>query len=294
MSPGQSPIVQVWNLRKSYGSFSLDIPALDIERGEMVGLVGENGAGKSMLIKLLLGIVLPDDGESRLLGSSDLAPELLERVGVTFDQFWFSDVLNLDEVERIMHDLYPHAWDSELCRRLADSFGLSRKKRIAEYSSGMRAKLGILSAICHTPDLLVLDEPTNSLDPVMRRDVNRIVREFAETGGKTVLYSSHIVNELEEFADRILLMKDGRIALDSVVGALKTGYCIGTARDNGEPRALPRNALALLREGDGLQYLLRGGAEEQEGALQIEQGVSLDRLMYFYERGERVDEGTVA
>ena len=290
MVSDHDPVIRIRNLRKSYDRFTLDVSSLEIEQGEAVGLIGENGAGKSTLIKLLLGIIRSDGGEIEWFGEDVLSAGLRERIGVTFDQCWFSDVLNLDEVERIMQNLYPRTWDGEMYFRLADTFGLPRKRKIAEYSSGMRAKLGILSAICHTPDLLLLDEPTNSLDPVMRRDVNRIMREFAKMGRKTVLFSSHIVNELEEFADSILLMKDGRIVLDSKVHALKTDYCLGVVPDGGETRNVPQNALAVLREDGCLLYLLEGRLEEQDRTMQIVQGVSLDRLMYFYERGERKNE----
>ena len=142
-----------------------------------------------------------------------------------------------------MRGLYPRAWNTEMFFALADRLGLGAKQKIAEYSSGMKAKLGILSAVCHAPDPLVLDEPTNSLDPVMRFDVNRMIRDFGESGGKTVLFSSHIVNELEDFADRILLMRGGAIVFDCRTDSLKTDYCVGAMPEAEAPFGVPDNAV---------------------------------------------------
>lgn len=284
--------MQVRNLRKTYNRFALEIPSLRIERGEVVGLIGENGAGKSTFIKLLLGITRSDAGEVELFGEKALSTRLRERIGVAFDQCCFSGVLNLGEVEAIMRNLYPRSWDACRYFRLAEAFSLPSDKMIAEYSSGMRAKLSILSAICHVPDLLVLDEPTSSLDPVMRRDVNRIIRKFGEEGGKTVLFSSHIVNELEELADRILLMKGGRIVLDAEIRALRTGYYVATVPGEKAVGNVPGNVIAVLPEEGHLLYLLKGRTWRPEGTMQLVKGVSLDMLMYFYERGTLGNEGT--
>ncbi|MCI6548772.1 MAG: hypothetical protein MR415_09040, partial [Coriobacteriaceae bacterium] len=136
-------------------------------------------------------------------------------------------------------------------------------------------------------DLLVLDEPTNSLDPVMRHDVNRMIQDFGEAGGKTVLFSSHIVNELEDFVDRILLMKGGAIVLDSRMDALQTDYCVGSMSLAEAPFGAPDNAVAVLREGGNISFLLHGAPQGPWEALRVEPGVRLDGLMYFFERGER-------
>ncbi|MCI6274238.1 MAG: ABC transporter ATP-binding protein [Coriobacteriaceae bacterium] len=287
MQSGQEPVVRVRSLRKCFDRFALDIPSLEIGQGEIVGLIGENGAGKSTLIKLLLGVIPSDGGEIGVFGQQSLTPALRERIGVAFDQCWFSAVLNLRDVEAIMRGLYPRTWDQGMFCELAEKLGLPERQRIAEYSSGMKAKLGILSSICHAPDLLVLDEPTNSLDPVMRHDVNRMIQDFGEAGGKTVLFSSHIVNELEDFVDRILLMKGGTIVLDSRMDALQTDYCVGSMSLAEAPFGAPDNAVAVLREGGNISFLLHGAPQGPWEALRVEPGVRLDGLMYFFERGER-------
>lgn len=287
MQSGQEPVVRVRSLRKRFDRFALDIPSLEIGQGEVVGLIGENGAGKSTLIKLLLGVIPSDGGEIGVFGQQFLTPALRERIGVAFDQCWFSAVLNLRDVEAIMRGLYPRTWDQGMFCELAEKLGLPERQRIAEYSSGMKAKLGILSSICHAPDLLVLDEPTNSLDPVMRHDVNRMIQDFGEAGGKTVLFSSHIVNELEDFVDRILLMKGGTIVLDSRMDALQTDYCVGSMSLAEAPFGAPDNAVAVLREGGNISFLLHGAPQGPWEALRVEPGVRLDGLMYFFERGER-------
>ncbi len=287
MQSGQEPVVRVRSLRKCFDHFALDIPSLEIGQGEIVGLIGENGAGKSTLIKLLLGVIPSDGGEIGVFGQQFLTPALRERIGVAFDQCWFSAVLNLRDIEAITRGLYPRTWDQGMFCELAEKLGLPERQRIAEYSSGMKAKLGILSSICHAPDLLVLDEPTNSLDPVMRHDVNRMIQDFGEAGGKTVLFSSHIVNELEDFVDRILLMKGGTIVLDSRMDALQTDYCVGSMSLAEAPFGAPDNAVAVLREGGNISFLLRGAPQGPWEALRVEPGVRLDGLMYFFERGER-------
>ena len=175
-----------------------------------MGLIGENGAGKSTLIKLLLGVTPSDGGEIRVFGQEALTPRLRERIGVAFDQCWFSDALNLRDVEAILRGLYPRAWNTEMFFALADRLGLGAKQKIAEYSSGMKAKLGILSAVCHAPDLLVLDEPTNALDEDGVALLERIIGEERERG-VALLVSSHDASFIDAVATRVYHMAFGKV-----------------------------------------------------------------------------------
>ena len=220
-------MIQVNHLTKNYGSFHLDI-SMEIPAGRVTGLVGRNGAGKSTTIKALLGLILPDGGEVRVLGKpvSALTAADREQIGVAFSDSGFSGFLKLGDVRRVLRASYRNfdeAWFTRACRE----GGLPEDKPLKEFSTGMRARLRVLTACSHKAKLLILDEPTAGLDVVARREVLDMLREhLAEDSQRTVLISSHISSDLEGFCDDICMLRDGQIVLHEDTDVVLGEYAV--------------------------------------------------------------------
>ena len=213
------PLVEARGLVKRYEGFSLQGVDIRVDEGEVVGFVGQNGAGKSTTIKALLGLVETDGGESRVLGVPSEQLNLpcgaatKERVGVVFDAVSLPGHLRVADVGRVFARAYA-SWDAALFDRLAREFGLDGGKAVKDLSRGMGMKLGLACALAHDPQVLVLDEATAGLDPMARDEALDLLRAFVEEPGHGVLMSSHITSDLERAADRIVCIDEGRIVFD--------------------------------------------------------------------------------
>ena len=198
-------------VNKTYGDFSLSDLSLTLPTGAICGLVGENGAGKTTLIRLLLGAAKADSGEITLLGAKAGTPEFAaakEDVGVVLDEGCFPDLITVPKLEKVLAATYLR-WDSDCFNRYIDRFGLSRNKLIKEFSRGTKMKLSIAAALGHHAKLLVLDEATAGLDPIVRDEVVELFREFTREEDHSVLISSHILSDLEKLCDYIAFIHKG-------------------------------------------------------------------------------------
>lgn len=214
-----APLVCARGLTKHYDGFSLDSVDLTVEEGEVVGFVGQNGAGKSTTIKALLGLIRTDGGSASVLGtpSDKLArPEgaiTKEQVGVVFDAVSLPSHLRVADIGRIYERAFT-SWDVHGFSRLTRELGLDEGKHVKELSRGMGMKLSLACALSHGARLLVLDEATAGLDPMARDEVLDRLREFVATPGHAILISSHITSDLERIADRIVCIDSGHIVFD--------------------------------------------------------------------------------
>ena len=206
--------IEVRNLTKQYPGFALKDVSFQIPEGSIVGFIGENGAGKSTTIKAILDLIKRDGGEITLLGEPDGAKDetLKEQIGVVFDENCFPDYLNRRDVNRMLKAIY-RGWQEERFEKLCERFGLPEKKKIKEYSRGMKMKLSIAVAMSHQVRLLILDEALSGLDPVVRAEILDMLREFVMDERHTVFLSSHITSDIEKIADYILLIHKGEILL---------------------------------------------------------------------------------
>ncbi len=203
-------LVEVAGLCKRYDSFTLDHIDLTVPEGQIVGLIGENGAGKTTTIKSILGVVRPDGGTIRLMGKPSGDKGALEKVGVVFEDSYFNGVLTPSQIDRILQGIRPD-WDSVKFRRDCEAFGLDHRKKIKDFSRGMRMKLSLATALASHPRLLVMDEATSGLDPVVRGEILDIFLEFIQDEGCGILLSSHITTDLERVADQIAYIHRGRL-----------------------------------------------------------------------------------
>ena len=216
-------VARTHNLTKRFGGRAvLDGVSVTARTGEVIGVLGKNGAGKTTLLEVLLGFSPPSDGSSEVFGydSLRLPAAAKARIGFVPQRDELLDVMTGAQQLDIAACLHPR-WNRALIDRLARDWQVPRGERIGTLSTGERQKLSILLALGHEPDLLVFDEPVASLDPVARRDFLQQLWDLAASGGKTILFSSHIVSDLERAASTVCILKDGRIAWDGPLDTLK-------------------------------------------------------------------------
>ena len=199
----------VRDLCKQFDGFLLDHVSFQVPKGRIVGFIGENGAGKSTTIHLILDELKRDAGQIRILGKENTNFSVREEIGVVFDECNFHDVLN----EKILSGIY-RSWDSSLYRQYLKKFKIPEKKQIGSFSKGMKSKLSIICAMAHKPKLLILDEATTGLDPVVRDEILDLFLEFIQDEECSIFFSSHITSDIQKIADYVILIHQGRIIFE--------------------------------------------------------------------------------
>lgn len=206
-------ILEIKKLCKNYENFQLKNINIELPKGMIMGLIGENGAGKSTIIKSILNLININKGEIKIFGLENNKTEIKEDIGVVLDDGFLSEKLNSNNINLIMKDIYKN-WDEDLFFKYLEKFNLPKDKIIKEYSNGMKMKLKIIVALSHNPKLLILDEPTSNLDPVTRNDILDIFQEFIQDENKGIFVSSHITSDLENIADYIVFISNGEIVFN--------------------------------------------------------------------------------
>jgi ABC-2 type transport system ATP-binding protein len=217
------PVLSLRNVTKTYGTRPvLDRLCLEVPAGSVLGLLGKNGAGKTTLLKCALGLLRPQHGEACVFGEPawDLSAAAKSRLGYVPQVIELYGWMRIEQILAYTASFYEN-WNHGLVNRLVRDWELDAKERVGTLSVGNRQKLSILLAIGHEPDLLILDEPAASLDPVARREFLATVLDIADTGRRTVLFSTHITSDIERVADRVALLRNGRIVYDGELDALK-------------------------------------------------------------------------
>ena len=207
-------VIEFRNVVKDYGDFKLDNISFAVPEGSVCGFIGQNGAGKTTAISLLLDLIKRDGGEIYLFGEpvDGKHSHLREDVGVVFDEMGFHEFLTAKQINTIMKNVYKN-WDENEFFNNLKKFSLPSNKSCGAFSRGMRMKLQIAAALSHNAKLLVMDEPTSGLDPIVRNEIMQIFREFEESEDHTILLSSHITGDLERIADEVVFIDGGRIVL---------------------------------------------------------------------------------
>lgn len=268
---------------KQYPKFALGPIDLALPAGSIVGLIGENGAGKTTLLKLLSGVNRPDSGEITLLGSTPDDPAARARIGVVYEESFFYMGLTLARIGRSMAGMYGSAWDAKLYAQLLERFQLDPKQKLKDFSRGMRMKARLATAMAHRPDLLILDEATSGLDPVVRGELLDLLLEFIQDERHTVLMSSHITADLEQVADSIACLHGGKLLFHENKDELLQHYGLLRCPDE-DLRRLDRAAIVYTRKGAFGSETLVSDRAAVAAALPhaVCDAAGLDDIMRFY------------
>ncbi len=241
--------IEIKNLTKTYDGFTLDNINFNLPSGTIMGLVGENGAGKSTIIKLIMNAITADSGVVAVLGCSNLSKEFIQikqDIGIVLDDAYFPEVLNAKKICKIMAKTYEN-WNDSLFWSYIGKFKLPHDKKAKDYSRGMRMKLAIAVAISHEPKLLILDEATSGLDPMIRDEILDVFHEFTRDENHSVVLSSHIISDLEKIWDYITFIHKGKLLLTEEKDMLLEKYAI-TRLAHDEFHHLPAEAIISQNE----------------------------------------------
>ena len=281
-------VLEATGLGKQYERFELSGISFKLERGEVMGLIGPNGSGKTTTIRLLMGLARPSSGRASLFGvdpGSDKS--VLGRVGFVFDECHFYGSATVRTNARALSRLYS-AWDEESFGALLSEFGVDGRKKVDDLSAGQRTKFSLAIALSHNAELLVLDEPTSGLDPVSRSEVLDLLYRFIGDGTRSVLFSTHITQDLEKIADRVTFLREGRVVFsEPTADALERHALVkGPARALEEARAFLVGARVTEVGFEGLTDRAAELAAAKDGALRdlIIDRASLDDIMVYSTR----------
>ncbi len=281
-------ILEVHNLSKDYGDFVLDKLSFSIPRGVIMGLIGENGAGKSTTINCILNEITMTDGEITIFGKNNILEEVFikNKIGIIFDENHFPDILTPIELGKCMAGIYS-SWQSREYQNYLTQFELPREKKIKDFSRGMKVKLAFAVALAHKAELLILDEATSGLDPVIRDDILDILIDFVQDENHSILFSTHITSDLEKVADYITFIHKGKLIFSHPKDELIDNYgvviCSATVFEN-----MDKSEIIAFRKQD-YQYkaLVRNRRKaEKNYPKAIVEPANIDDIMLFYIRGE--------
>ena len=278
----------VSGLTKKYKEFSLSDISFEVPRGTIVGLIGENGAGKSTTLNAILGVVHKDAGEISIMGNpiEELKPDMKEKIGVVFDGTNFSEELTPKKLNKVLKGIYA-SWDEDFFVSLLKKLSLPLQKKIKSFSKGMKAKLSIAVAFAHHPKLLILDEATSGLDPIVRDDILDMFLDFVQDEENSILVSSHITTDLEKVADYIVFIHEGRLIFSKPKDELLESYGIvkcGAAQFD----ALDKQDIIAYRKQDYEWQVLvadRHSAEKKYPKAMVIPA-TIDEIMLLYVKGE--------
>ena len=280
--------LEVKNLTKDYGDFLLNKLSFTIPRGAIMGLIGENGAGKSTTINCILNEITITDGQITIFGKDNILDEVFikNKIGIIFDENHFPDVLTPIELGKCMAGIYSN-WQNREYQNYLTQFELPLKKKIKDFSRGMKVKLAFAVALSHNAELLILDEATSGLDPIIRDDILDILIDFVQDENHSVLFSTHITSDLEKVADYVTFIHKGKLIFSHPKDELIDNYgiviCGAAVFDS-----MDKSEIIAFRKQD-FQYkaLVRNRRKaEKKYPKAIGEPANIDDIMLFYIKGE--------
>jgi len=220
-------ILEIKNLSKSYNNFQLNDVNFTLRKGYIMGFVGPNGAGKTTTIKLIMNLIKKSSGEIKIFGLDNLEyeKEIKNRIGFVYDDLNFYDTFSLKNNAKLIADFYDK-WSWNTFNNYMEKFKINEDQKFKELSKGMKAKFALALALSHDAELLIMDEPTSGLDPIFRNEIINILQEYIEDGSRSILFSSHIISDIEKMADYITFINNGEIVFSEDKNLLEDTYRI--------------------------------------------------------------------
>lgn len=282
--------LQIDNLSKSYSDFHLDGISLSVPKGRIVGLIGENGAGKTTTINLILHAIEKDNGSISIFGKDHVSyeKEVKQSVGIVQDECNLPLMFTASDIETVMKRIYTN-WDSTRYHELIDKFELPLKQTISTFSKGMKVKLNFAIALAHKSKLLLLDESTSNLDPVMRDDILDMLLDFVQDEENSVLFSSHITSDLSKIADYVAFLHEGKLLFCKPKDELIYRYGLVHCGEKLFQQIDSSDILAWRKQDYEYQILVADRvAFEKKYKGCIIDPATLDDIMLMYIRGDKV------
>ncbi len=282
-------ILEVKNLCKKYDGFELKNINLTLPKGSIMGLIGENGAGKSTTIKSILNIIHFDSGEINIFGKDSKLEnrKIKEDIGVVLDDSFLSEYLTPKDINCIMKNIY-NKWDEKLYFKYLEEFKLPINRKSKEFSSGMKMKLKIATALSHKPKLLILDEPTSGLDPVARNEILDIFQDFVQNEENSILVSSHITSDLERITDYITFINNGEIAFTKTRDEVMDGYGIVRCSNEEFEKIDKSDFVKFKKNKYDVELLIENKIEfKKKYDSMLVDKTTLEEIMLIYIKGEK-------
>lgn len=279
------------NVNKKYekSNFAIKDISFSIPEGSIVGFIGENGAGKSTTMNCILNVIRRDSGTIEIFGRemTDEDIDIRENIGVVYDSNNFPEYLTAKQLADILGRIYSK-WDDFCFEQFLRRFGLPESQKIKSYSRGMSMKLAIAVALSHDSKLLILDEATSGLDPIMRDEILDVLLEFVKQENHSILLSSHITSDLEKIADYIVFIHNGEIILNKTKDELIYEYGVIRCSENDFYNILPEDILSSMKKEYQIDVLIKNKKlMEKKYKNLIIDSVSLDEIMLLLAKGER-------
>ena len=276
--------VEIRGLTKKYDGFTLDNVSFDVPKGSIMGFIGQNGAGKTTTIRSLLNIIPVTSGEIKILGLDHIKDEyaIKERIAVVFDELPFHDSFTGEALSKMFRGLYKN-WDKEQFFELCERFGLPIKKKLSKFSKGMKMKMQIATALSHNAELLIMDEATTGLDPVVRNEILDIFREYLMNGDRSILMSSHITSDLEKIADCISFIDKGKLLISGYKDDILDNHGVIKCTRADYSEIDPADIISARLSDFSTEIMVadRVGAEKKYSGAVIEK-TTLEEIMLFY------------
>lgn len=280
--------LKVENLSKKYDDFLLDKVSFYVPKGNIVGLIGENGAGKSTTINTMLDIIERDSGDVYILNSekNKISNSIREKIGVVFDGNNFPEDLTPQKLNNVLKAIYTN-WEEKKFSEFIEKFNLPKNKKIKNFSRGMKMKLSISVALSHKAELLILDEATSGLDPIVRDDILDILLDFVQDEKNSILISSHITSDLEKVADYIVFIHKGKVIFEETKDNLIYNYGIMKCKTK-EFDSVEKEDIIRFRKMDyGYEILIKNKNEmERKYPNFVMDNIKIEDIMLMYVKGE--------
>lgn len=280
-------VIEIKNLCKTYDGFSLKNLNITVPKGTIMGFVGQNGAGKTTTIKSILNIIKKEQGEIRLFGLDNEQEEIIikNRIGVVFDELPFHEQLTPSQLNKILAGIFS-SWDDTCFFRYLERFSLPQKKKIGAFSKGMKMKLQIAAALSHNAELLIMDEATNGLDPVVRSEMLDVFLEYMQDDNHSILLSSHITSDLEKIADSITFIHNGTLLLSGYKDDILASHGILKCSKDNAKKIDPEDIISMRCGNFGVEIMVN----KQKNCRKkypdfIMDTATLDEILLFYVRG---------
>ncbi|MGG7142987.1 ABC transporter ATP-binding protein [Clostridium nigeriense] len=277
-------MIRLENISKSRGNFKLENMSFELKEGYIMGLIGPNGSGKTTLIKLLLGLIKPDEGEIKVFNKDIFKEEVYvkDNIGFVFDNFNFYEHLNIKDYKRILKKSYSK-FDEKLFDSYIEGFGIKNKSYIGNLSKGEAIKVMLAGALSHDAKLIILDEPTAGLDPIVRKEILKLLQEVIEEGSKSIIISTHITSDLDGIADYITFINKGKLVFTEDMEWIRERFRLF----RGSKEELENSDLNFISIKKNKYYEEGLFINKKDLVLENISTPSLEDIMYHYIKGEK-------